>query len=128
MRDKWFLLALLAVAIAAVVYLGEQTRSLDKQLGEAAAANKALTTSKDSEVRKAYSEGLTRCSTEDEATFHDLALTMQTKMDKTTNPYKYLMFKFMYQYVNEWAQNWAYSSEDMEKMVDEYMMGDVEFQ
>jgi hypothetical protein len=110
-----------------VYYMGK-SRQVSEKLDSCEADAAQQASSSDLLIRAAYKDGLSTCSAEDEATFHDVAEKMQSKMEATSNPYKYLMFKYLYNYMYDWSDSWAYSDEETQKMTDEYMMGDVEFQ
>jgi hypothetical protein len=128
-RTRDIIMGVVIIALSAsVVYLGIQCERQTNQIDHMKASAVSAADSNTQKVRTAFEDGLSRCSAEDEATFHDLAQKMQSKMDSTTNPYKYLMYKYLYTFMYEWSDGWAYSTEEMQKMADEYMGGGVSYQ
>lgn len=130
MKDKWFpiLMAALAFSVVVMVYLGVQNQRQTNQIQNMKALAVSTADANSQKVRNAFEDGLSKCSAEDEATFHDLADKMQSKMDSTNNPVKYIMYKYLYTFMYEWSDGWAYSQEEMQKMTDEYMTGGVTYQ
>lgn len=128
MKSRDMILAVvIAILTVSLVYQSVTKGQVSDELDSCEADATQQASSSDLLIRAAYKDGLSTCSAEDEATFHDVAEKMQSKMEKTDNPLKFLMFKYLYNYMYDWSDSWAYSDEEMQKMVDEYMMGDVDF-
>jgi uncharacterized cupin superfamily protein len=123
----FLVLVIITTAFMAVRMDGQKEDALDKvAMLEAEATARSLRNKTD--VAAAYLAGVGRCTDEDKAYFDDLAKQMKKKMTNTSNPYVYIMYRYMLTQTRDWSQNWDYSDETLDEMVKDYMEQDVAYQ